>query len=118
MEMFRLPFSTGNGIRRYGDTVVAVPVTKGKKYYTDASGRKYDFTAPAVDLNGNTYYPEHTPDFTPDFMLFETEQAAKDHQQRRLLAVEISKTNIFALPLSKLLAIRAVLEKEAEYEDT
>ena len=118
MEMFRLPSSNGNAIRRYGDEVVSVQVTKGKKYFTDESGRKYDFSDPPVDLNGNTYYPEHSPDYTADFMLFETEQAAKDHQLRRQIAVEVARTNFFGLPLHKLLAIRAILEKEAEYEDT
>lgn len=80
--MYRVPKERSNAQRRYGgDYVEKVDVKVGRKYFTDRHGIRYD-REKKVNENGDAVYYEYDPVYSGDWLLFETEAAAKRHYAR------------------------------------
>ena len=114
MEMYLLPKLHSNAMRQYGNTPRKTKVSKGRKYFTDENGRKFPFNKPYNDENGNRCYLEYDPNYSGDFLLFETEAAAKAHAVRRdvLSVLNRREKDVRNLSLEKLNAILNLLDTQ------
>ena len=114
--MYLLPKEHSNALRMYGSTVMETTVNTGRKYFTDSTGRRYPVAEPELDVNGNTYYSEYDPQYSGDFLLFETKDAAQLHLEcRELLSKIISmRSELDKLPHAKLAAIVNLLESGSD----
>lgn len=109
--MYRVIALHGNGKRFQSESIREILVKKGRKYYTEVSengyNRKYNINS-NIDQNGNRFYQEES-NYSPDFILYETESEAKDYVDRLAISRELRSIEniIYTLPLNKL---RRILE--------
>lgn len=114
--MYRVIALHGNGRWFQSESIRKILVKKGRKYYSEVSengyDRKYNINS-NIDQNGNRFYQEES-DYSPDFILYETESEAKDYVDRLAISRELRSIEnvIYALPLNRLRKILNIIKEE------
>ena len=107
---YRVADENSNAARSRGQKVEQVAIKRGSKYLTDVQGNRYSMAVENVDENGNTYFVNYVPEYSPDYRLYATAAAAEDYLRRIAYRDKVCGADFTELPLSKLADIVSIIE--------